>query len=83
MSNTPKIDKGTIISTSLLILALINQALQMFGISAIPIDDAQITTIVTLGFTVGTAVWAWWRNNNITKQARDNAEIVKRVNAVE
>ncbi len=63
------IKKETIIRTIVLALALINQVLTVFGISVIPIDDAQITEFLSLAFTIGASVWAWWKNNSFTKKA--------------
>lgn len=63
------IKKETIIRTVVLALALINQLLTAFGISVIPIDDAQITELLSLVFTIGASVWAWWKNNSFTKNA--------------
>ena len=63
------IKKETIIRTVVLALALINQLLTAFGASVIPIDDAQITELLSLVFTIGASVWAWWENNSFTKNA--------------
>lgn len=63
------IKKETIIRTVVLALALINQILTVFDISVIPIDDAQITEFISLGFTICASVWAWWKNNSFSKEA--------------
>lgn len=63
------IKKETIIRTVILALALINQILTAFGISVIPIGDDQITELLSLVFTIGASVWAWWKNNSFTKNA--------------
>lgn len=63
------IKKGTIIRTVLLILALINQFLSIMGISPLPIEDEQLTEFISLGFTIATSVWAWWKNNSFTRAA--------------
>lgn len=64
------IDVTMIIRTVLLVLALINQALVMAGHSPLPIEDEQITELITLGFTVIMAIWNWWKNNNVTTNAK-------------
>ena len=64
-----KIKKETIIRTVILALALINQLLTAFGVSVIPIGDDQITELISLVFTIGASVWAWWENNSFTKNA--------------
>lgn len=62
--------KGTIIRTVLLLLALVNQVLAAFGISPLPLENETVTTLVSLGFTVVTALVAWWKNNSFTKEAQ-------------
>lgn len=64
-----KIKKETIIRTAVLAVALINQILTMFDVSVIPINDDQITELISLVFTIGASVWAWWENNSFTKNA--------------
>lgn len=64
-----KIKKETIIRTVILAVALINQLLTSFGVSVIPIGDDQITELISLVFTIGASVWAWWENNSFTKNA--------------
>lgn len=59
----------TIIRTVILVVALINQVLTSTGRSIIPISDDQIAEIISLGFTIGASVWAWWKNNSFTKNA--------------
>lgn len=63
------IKKETIIRTIILLLALVNQILTSTGHSVIPIEDAQITELISLIFTIVASVWAWWKNNSFTKNA--------------
>ena len=63
------IKKETIIRTVILAIALINQLLTAFGVSVIPVEDEQITELLSLVFTIGASVWAWWKNNSFTKNA--------------
>ncbi len=60
----------TIIRTAVLVLALANQILTALGKSPLPIQDAQLETLVATGATVLAAVWAWWKNNSVTRAAR-------------
>lgn len=61
--------KETIIRTAILVLALINNALTLFGKSPIPIDDETLSTLLSLIITTAAAIWAWWKNNSFTKHA--------------
>lgn len=67
--NETKIKPGTIARTIILTLALINQILQSTGRSIIPVSDAQIQELVSLIFTIGSAIAAWWYNNSFTEPA--------------
>ena len=68
MENT-NVSAGTIARTICLGLALTNQILSATGHPVLPIEDAQIETLVTTGFTVATALWSYWKNNSWTKAA--------------
>lgn len=61
--------KDTVIRTILLALALVNQILTSTGHGVLPISDEQITEGLSLGFTVITALIAWWKNNSFTRAA--------------
>ena len=63
--------KSTIARTVVLILALINQVLVMFGVNPLPFSDEGIYEAVTALLTVGASVWAWWKNNSFTKAAQE------------
>jgi SPP1 family holin len=72
------IDKGAVVRTIVLFLALVNQSLVLSGYSPLPIDDEGIEHFVTGAFTFGAAIWAWWENNNITREARRKAALIER-----
>lgn len=50
----------------ILLLALVNATLQMFGINALPIENEEVTNIVSTVFLIATALWNTWKNRNIT-----------------
>ena len=50
----------------ILLLALVNATLQMFGINTLPIENEEITNIVSTVFLIATALWNTWKNRNIT-----------------
>lgn len=74
-----KID--TVIRTICLVLALVNQGLTMAGVSPLPIEDEQVTELVTLLCTVVAAVWAWWKNNSFTPAAIMADEVMHDIKA--
>lgn len=69
-----KISAGTITRFVLLLLALINSALTAAGKSPIPIDEEGIQQFITLAFLGITSLWAYWKNNDISKKARTKKE---------
>lgn len=59
----------TIIRTIVLIIALLNQGLAIFGKEAFPITEDEVYQVVTVIATIASSVWAWWKNNSFTKNA--------------
>lgn len=70
-------NKDTIIRTIILALALINQCLVMAGISPLPIDNEMLTELLTGLFTIGASLWAWFKNNSVTKEAKLADKVMK------
>lgn len=64
-----KISNGTIVRTALLVLAIINNLLSVFGKPVLPITDEQLELIVSTIITVVVALINWWKNNSFTKPA--------------
>ena len=71
------VSAGTIARTIILALALVNQILSASGHAVIPIEDAQIETLVSTGFTVGAALVTWWKNNSFTAAALKGDAVMK------
>lgn len=71
------IGAGTIARTIILVLALVNQILTAMGHSVINISDESINTLISTGFTIVTAIVAWWKNNSFTQSALKADEVMK------
>lgn len=71
------ITKGTLIRTILLVFALINQVLAVFGKSPIPIDDDTVTNLISTAWTVIASLIAWWKNNSFTDKAIKADKVLK------
>ena len=71
------ISAGTIARTIILILALVNQILTAMGHSVINISDESINTLISTGFTIVTAIIAWWKNNSFTQSALKADEVMR------
>jgi len=74
-----KIKTETIIRTIVLILALINQVLAIMGKGQIPITEDEVYQLVTLLITIGSALWAWWKNNSFTLPALKADEYLEKL----
>ncbi|MCY7835189.1 phage holin [Bacillus haynesii] len=78
------LDKGTVIRTVLLFIALVNQTLIMFGKSALPINEDQVNTLAdalylagSTIFTIVTTLVAWYKNNYVTSKGKLQKETLK------
>ena len=71
------ITAGTIARTAILGLALVNQVLSITGHAILPIDDTQVESLITTGWTVIAAVAAWWKNNSFTAAAQAGDQTMK------
>lgn len=58
-----------------LLLALMNAVLQIFGINALPIENAEVSNIISTIFLIGTTLWNTWKNRNITSIAQETQQI--------
>lgn len=74
-----KIKADTIARTVVLIMALVNQTLAIFGKETLPFADNTVYELVTLLCTIGASAWAWWKNNSITKDARKADEYLRKL----
>ena len=64
-----EVKKDTIIRTAILLLAIINNGLALFGKSPLPIDNETIVAVISFIFTTASAIWTWWKNNSFTEDA--------------
>ena len=71
-----KISAATITRFIILALALINQVLSVTGHPILPIDEAQVETLVSTLFTIGAALVGYWYDNDITAQAIERKAVI-------
>lgn len=76
-NNKMNITSGTIARTIILVLALLNQILTATGHSVINVSDESVNTLISTGFTIVTAVIAWWKNNSFTQSALKADEVMR------
>lgn len=76
---TLKVKTETIIRTIVLILALANQVLAIYGKEKIPITEEEVYQLISLVVTISSALWAWWKNNSFTLPALKADEYMERL----
>ncbi|WP_267913497.1 phage holin [Bacillus sp. Au-Bac7] len=69
-------DKGTVIRTIVLFIALINQFLVSFGLYEIPGTAEEQTAFLSAVFTFITAAIAWFKNNYITAKGKKQKDLL-------
>ena len=72
-----KFNKNMIVRVSVLIVLLINQLLIGFGFEALPFSDEQIYEGLSTVATVVMSIVTTYYDTDVTKQARQNKEILK------
>ena len=66
-----------------LLVALINAVLQMFGINTLPIENKEVTNIVSTVFLIATALWNTYKNRNISTAAQTAQQITDAIKSGE
>lgn len=70
-------DRGTLIRSFVLFVALINQTLVIFGKSPIPIDSELVEQFVAVTFTMVSSLIAWFKNNYITEKGKQQRKTLE------
>ena len=73
--NLKGVTSEAITNVLLLVVALINAILQMLGINTLPIENKELSAIVSGVFLVGMALWNTWKNRNVTTVAQEVQQI--------
>ncbi len=69
--------KQALIRLTVLVILLINQTLMVLGWSPLPFSEEQIYEGVSSIALVVTAVYTWYKNNSVTKEAQKADEYLK------
>ena len=78
----PKNNKTAgIVRLVVLVILLANQALVSFGYNPLPFSEEQIYEGVSSVALAVSAVYAWWKHNNITKDAEEAQVVLERKKA--
>lgn len=63
---------AAIVRLMVLLYAVLNSVLLMFGINPLPFTEEEVSAGITAVLAVVASVLAWWKNNNITKAAQES-----------
>lgn len=78
MANPKNNKTAGIVRLVVLIVLLINQALVSFGYNPLPFSEEQIYEGISALALTASAIYTWYRNNNITKEAEEAQEVLER-----
>ena len=73
--NLKGITAEAVTGVAILLVALVNAVLQMFGINTLPIENEEVTSIVSTVFLIVTAIWNTWKNRNISTASQTAQQI--------
>lgn len=66
-----------------LLVALVNAVLQMFGINTLPIENGEVSEIVSTAFLIATISYNVYKNRNITVASQKAQQITDAIKAGE
>ncbi|GAF22735.1 holin protein [Bacillus sp. JCM 19047] len=69
------ITAGTVTRFIVLLVALVNSGLSMAGLSPLPFDEQGLATFIDLGFLGAASLWAYWKDNDVTPEARAQKKV--------
>lgn len=81
--NLKGINAETVTGVLILLVALVNAVLQMFGINTLPIENEEVTNIVSTVFLIVTAVWNTYKNRNISTASQTAQQITDAIKSGE
>ncbi len=59
------------IRLGVLLFAITNTSLQLFGYNPLPFTTEEVDTAITVVSNTAAALIAWWYNNPVTKQGKE------------
>ena len=77
--NLKGVNAETVTGVLILLVALVNAILQMFGINTLPIENEEITSIVSTVFLIVTVIWNTYKNRNISTASQTAQQITNAI----
>ena len=73
--NLKGVNAETVTGVLILLVALVNAVLQMFGINTLPIENGEISEIVSTVFLIITVLWNTYKNRNISTASQTAQQV--------
>ena len=73
--NLKGVNAETVTGVLILLVALVNAILQMFGINTLPIGNEEVSEIVSTVFLIITVLWNTYKNRNISTASQTAQQI--------
>ena len=67
---------SAIVRLIVLLYAVLNSVLLMFGINPLPFTEEEVSAGITAVLAVVASILVWWKNNNVTKEAQEAQRIL-------
>ena len=77
--NLKGVNAETVTGVLILLVALVNAVLQMFGINTLPIENEEVSNIVSTVFLIATALWNTYKNRNISTASQTAQQITNAI----
>ena len=77
--NLKGVNAETVTGVLILLVDLVNAVLQMFGINTLPIENSEISEIVSTVFLIVTVLWNTWKNRNISTASQTAQQITNAI----
>ena len=77
--NLKGVNAETVTGVLILLVALVNAVLQMFGFNTLPIENGEISEIVSTVFLIITVLWNTWKNRNISTASQTAQQITNAI----
>ena len=79
--NLKGINAETVTGVLILLVALINAVLQMFGVNTLPIENGEVSEIVSTVFLIATTLYNVYKNRNISTASQKAQEVANALKA--
>ena len=81
--NLKGVNAETVTGVLILLVALVNAVLQMFGINTLPIENGEVSEIVSTVFLIATTLYNVYKNRNITVASQKAQQVADAIKAGE